>query len=96
MYIMSMDFKEKQIVIEYLLGLTLRQKHDLMVQEGGQNLNNLINEALDRLSVEGRLIFENDFLVKKDKLWYLEYFSKSTYYRIKNESMSTFLNCLGL
>lgn len=91
-----MEFKDKQIIIEYLLTLALRQKHDLMIQEGGNSLVNLIDEALNRLSVEGRLVFENDFLNKKDRLWYLEYFSKSTYYRIKNDSMTTFLNCLGV
>lgn len=91
-----MEFKDKIIVIDYLFTLAFKHKHDLMIQEGGSSLNYIMNEALNRLTVEGRLIFENDFISKKDRLWYLNYFSKSTYYRLKNEAMDLFLNCLHL
>lgn len=91
-----MTFKEKQILIDYLFVLAYRNQNGLMVQEGKKSLSQILEGALSRLSPEERLIIENDFISKKDKLWYLDYFSRSTYYRIKKHSMTTFLNCLGL
>ena len=55
-----------------------------------------IEQALRNCSKETRLIIKNDFIYKQEKDWYLDYFSKSTYYRYQNSAMDEFINSLNI
>lgn len=90
-----MEYKDKCQIIQYLINLSFRNRQ-WIIQEGESLLYQQIQVSLDCLSVEQRQIITNDFIKKQEKNWYLEFYSRSTYYRLKNEAMNAFLNCLGL
>lgn len=54
----------------------------------------LIQESLKRLTAEEQRILNNDFLLPISKNWWMDYYSKSTYYRLKYLAVSRFLHCL--
>jgi hypothetical protein len=54
----------------------------------------LIQEALKRLSQEEQRLLCNDFLSPLSKNWWMEYYSKSTYYRLRYLAIDRFLHCL--
>ncbi|MDD8048674.1 MAG: hypothetical protein PHH04_03615 [Thomasclavelia sp.] len=51
---------------------------------------------LDSLTDESRMIIEHDFLLSNNKSWYLDYYSKSTYYRMKTKAMEEILFYLNV
>lgn len=55
------------------------------------------DKILERLSKDSYMIIYQDFVLKKEKNWWLEYYSRSTYYRLKTRAMEEVLfyfNCL--
>jgi len=54
----------------------------------------LIQETLKRLSEEEQRVLRNDFLSPLSKNWWMEYYSKSTYYRLRYLAVDRFLHCL--
>ena len=54
----------------------------------------LIDETLSRLSVEEQSVLRNDFLSPLSKNWWMEFYSKSTYYRLRHLAVDRFLHCL--
>ena len=53
-----------------------------------------IEQSLQELSEDERLILTKENLENTSKNWWMEYFSKSTYYRIKYKAMDRFIHCL--
>ncbi len=54
----------------------------------------LIGETLKRLTREEQALLHNDFLSPLSKNWWMEYYSKSTYYRLRHCAVDRFLHCL--
>lgn len=52
----------------------------------------LIDYTISCLDEESQRILYFDFVYRNDKYWWREYYSKSTYYRLKNIAMDAFLN----
>lgn len=55
------------------------------------------NFILSCLSEESRNMIEKEFIHKEGKYWWLEYYSRSTYYRVKTRAMEEalyYFNCL--
>ena len=88
---------------------TLRERKSYYQDKGTQWIDSLYNkEELEKaiqsyefilscLSEESRRIIEKDFLHKDKKDWWVLYYSRSTYYRLKTRSMEEILyyfNCL--
>lgn len=59
-----------------------------------QKYRYLIACSLESLSEEERRILEAEYLELKGKNWWMEYYSKSTYYRIKYRALTRFIHCL--
>ncbi len=53
-----------------------------------------IEQSLSELSEDERLILTKENLESTNKNWWMEYFSKSTYYRLKYKAMDRFIHCL--
>jgi hypothetical protein len=53
-----------------------------------------IQFAIDRLDEDSKTIIFNDFMAKKNHNWYLEFYSLSTYYRLRKIAVNKFLDCL--
>ena len=88
---------------------TLRERKSYYQDKGTQWIDSLYNkEELEKaiqsyefilscLSEESRSIIEKDFLYKDKKDWWVLYYSRSTYYRLKTRAMEEILyyfNCL--
>lgn len=88
---------------------TLRERKSYYRDKGTQWIDSLYNkEELEKaiqsyefilscLSEESRRIIEKDFLYKDKKDWWVLYYSRSTYYRLKTRAMEEILyyfNCL--
>ena len=88
---------------------TLRERKSYYQDKGTQWIDSLNNkEELEKaiqsyefilscLSEESRRIIEKDFLYKDKKDWWVLYYSRSTYYRLKTRAMEEILyyfNCL--
>lgn len=53
-----------------------------------------IQYAIDQLDEDSKTIIFNDFMAKKNRNWYLEFYSLSTYYRLRKIAIIKFLDCL--
>lgn len=88
---------------------TIRERKSYYQGKGTQWIDSLYNkEELEKaiqsyefilscLSEESRRIIEKDFLYKDKKDWWVLYYSRSTYYRLKTRAMEEILyyfNCL--
>ncbi|MDO5811949.1 MAG: hypothetical protein Q4Q31_02510 [Bacillota bacterium] len=88
---------------------TVRERKSYYQDKGTQWIDSLYNkEELEKaiqsyefilscLSAESRQIIEKDFLYKDKKDWWVLYYSRSTYYRLKTRAMEEVLyyfNCL--
>lgn len=85
------DFDESNIP-EYsihLLNKVRKAKNDdeLFIQQ--------INFVYTLLDNNERKIIMNDFVYKNNKIWYLKHYSRSTYYRIRENAVVKMLKYLG-
>lgn len=82
--------------------LTRRQDFNMhILQVSDHNLSILersyiyyVRVILEELSKDERRILVRDFIETSDRNWWMDYYSKSTYYRLKNEAIKHFLDCL--
>lgn len=54
----------------------------------------LIDRTVMDCSPDTRHVIMNDYLRKSDSKWYIGYYSKSQYYRLRREAVKEFLHCL--
>ncbi len=54
----------------------------------------LMRNALNQLNDEQKMIIIKEFIEKKCPHWYLEFYSRSSFYRHKHQSMDIFIRCL--
>lgn len=88
---------------------TIRERKSYYQDKGTQWIDSLYNkEELEKviqtydfilscLSEESRRIIEKDFIYKDKKEWWVLYYSRSTYYRLKTRAMEEalyYFNCL--
>lgn len=70
---------------------------DLMLKEELEKVISTFEFILDCLSKESRLIIEKEFIEKERKDWWVYYYSRSTYYRLKTRAMEEtlyYFSCL--
>ncbi len=95
------SFTKKKQLITYLFVLWGQSK---MIGEDSQvsyehirapnDFDRLMRNAIDQLNEEQKTIIIKEFAEKKCPNWYLEYYSRSSFYRHKHQSMDTFIRCL--
>lgn len=82
-----MQFKEK-----------CRKMRNIIRTQNDQKNNNeeldgiCYHKILSIIDADSRRILENDFINVKEPGWYLDYYSKSTYYRLKNIALNRFID----
>ena len=54
-----------------------------------------MDRNLRECSKDTRCIILNDYLLKSDPGWFTEYYSRSTYYRLKRKAVKEFVDCLN-
>ena len=55
-----------------------------------------VDAALRMCDLNTRHIIMHEYLLPSDEKWYLVYYSKSTFYRLKRIALEEFLRCLDL
>ncbi len=75
-----------------------RYNHEVCLKQELQHCDKtylfLIHETLKYLSYEEQRLLNNDFLMPITKNWWMDYYAKSTYYRLRYVAVSRFLDCL--
>jgi len=97
-----MTFKEKEQLLRYIFNkrnqLLMYQQHicESQYQEESAQEKYLrwVHYALCSCSKESQIIIEKEFILHEDKNWWYDYYSRSTYYRMKHKAMNEFLCCL--
>jgi hypothetical protein len=95
------SFVQKKQLISYLFVLWGQSK---MICESTHDsydhccvrddFDRLMRHAIAQLNEEQKKIIIKEFAEKKSPNWYLEYYSRSSFYRHKHQSMDTFIRCL--
>lgn len=57
---------------------------------------NKCERALKALSDPYRTIIKNTFLIKKDTYWWVDFYPKTTYYRLRSRAINSFLRVYNL
>lgn len=68
-----------------------------MLKEDLEKVISTFEFILDCLSKDSRLIIEKEFIEKERKDWWVYYYSRSTYYRLKTRAMEEtlyYFSCL--
>lgn len=86
-----MTYKEMESIIKYLISLQKRQEV-WEVSEG--NLTKIFDFGMQTMNEDEQNVFRHEFILFSDKYWWEEYYSKSTFYRVKKSAMVKFLRCL--
>ncbi len=66
------------------------------VYDSDGSLIMLIDRTLKDCSKETQCIIRNEFLEIPEDLWYLPFFSRSAYYRLRKKALIEFMNCLKI
>ena len=98
----ELTFSERKKIIDYLFELARKkefQRNYLYVSENTRtkeerSLIEILDNALEFLTEESRRIMVNDFKVKTNKSWWQYFYSRTTYYRLKDKATREFLNYL--
>ena len=106
---MKLQFLKEKSYYPSIQMNTVKERKSYYQDKGTQWIDSLYNkEELEKaiqsyefilscLSEESRRIIEKDFLYKDKKDWWVLYYSRSTYYRLKTRAMEEVLyyfNCL--
>lgn len=104
----SLTLHDKENIIRYLVRCyrrsRQRQKIDVYptvqetrsVYECDQLTVNLFESALEAIPDSLREIIVREFLDENTEGWYYNYYSKSTFYRLRQKAISEFLDCLNV
>jgi len=92
-----MNNKELQKVTSYIFEKYNYQKEK--EKEGFYNPTydyvEYIDSSLKQLDEDSYRILYYDFIKRNRKYWWNDYYSRSTYYRLKGDAMLKFINCLN-
>lgn len=80
-------FKEK---CDFVNSVINGKECKFLVQENNINLE-LLDFVISQLNADAQKIIYFDFVYRSDQNWWREYYSKSTYYRIKNVALDDFI-----
>ncbi len=105
----NLRLKDKEKIILYMMKNYRRAKRQIEVEEmkgiiaeqsSGYKekkiLIHLVESSLKECSLDTQRILENEYFKRTVKMWYLEYYSKSTFYRLKHRAIEEFIDCLSL
>jgi len=57
-----------------------------------KNYKRLIDSILDKMDRNDRTILINDYFYRKNSQWWVEIYSRSSYYRMKRKALDSFLS----
>ena len=93
------EFRNNEILLKFLFK-TMRRNHvdyyDFFIAEQDQTnkIGMLLIAALKQLNEEESRIIKEEFIYHRRGDWWVYYYSRATYYRIKGQAMRKMLNYL--
>lgn len=100
-------YEEEETVMQYLGKAYRRSRRRMDISnylgetaensktyDSDRNYVYLIDRTVMDCSSDTRHVIINDYLKKSGPKWYVGYFSKSRYYRIRRDAVHEFLHCL--
>jgi hypothetical protein len=101
----SYNYKEKEVLVDFHCRSYHQVKRRLQIQDLVGDMREAlpvyalayvltIDDVLHSLDEDSYRIINHDFLHPTRKNWWMEYYAKTTYYRLKARSMDAFLRCL--
>ena len=60
-----------------------------------QRMIRIVDRVLEDCTPETRLIIRKEFLESSSAQWYLDYFSKTTYYRLRRKAVAEFYKAMN-
>ena len=104
----SLTFKQQDEIVNYIIRLykkaDSRIKLEEMIKSDEKSRNiskndlimiKIVSDALFELNEDYQRIIQNDYIIKQKPIWIYDYYTKSTYYRLKHKAIEEFLHCLN-
>ena len=104
---MNIMQKENEAIIKHLAGIYKKLKQQcydadhLMISESynkelaeAYEFVETIDAVLDAMDADEALILRCDYFENRTPKWYMNYFTRSTYYRIKTRAIDEFVRCV--
>lgn len=98
---------ENEVIVKHLSRIYKKLKQEyfdvdhLMVCEGEYQeaieafeFIETIDAILDAMDYDEALILRNDYFNHREAKWFMNYYSKSTYYRIRSRAIDEFVRCV--
>lgn len=70
--------------------------HQLERKQELESFVGIINQIHTHLSREAYSFIENEYLNFYDPSWWVPYFSRASYYRVKHKALDEFLECVSI
>jgi hypothetical protein len=93
---------QRDKIIRYLIQIKQRQVAMVSELRGEYGVNGTLNDlqhhlmnTLYLMDSESQRILINEFIDKRQADWWKQYYSRSTYYRLKSIATENFLRCLN-
>lgn len=81
----------------YYQGVDKQYNHYIESKDDLKKILESYHMVIDKLSAESRNIIFNEFILERENDWWMECYSRSTYYRLKTRAMEEalfYFNCL--
>ena len=90
----NMSFEEKSKLVNYLFSILRKKAGMNIMKEENDVYSVVIMDNLNHLPKESRELLLNDYFYRIPRNWWQSYYSKSTYYRMKNAALDEMLDGL--
>ena len=90
----NMSFEEKSKLVNYLFSILRKKAGMNIMKEENDVYSEVIMDNLNHLPKESRELLLNDYFYRIPRNWWQSYYSKSTYYRMKNAALDEMLDGL--
>ncbi|MEG0177443.1 MG284/MPN403 family protein [Anaerorhabdus sp.] len=104
----KLSYKDKSVLVTYLAKSYINSVRRVEIMQfkgisekdtqylGEISSINLINAVIEQCSSTSQIILRNEYFGKRETKWFLEYFSKSNFYRLRKVAIEEFIDCLNI
>lgn len=104
----KLKFEEKRLILQKISECYLKSSRRIEIYEyqgireeseqyqADCAVRQMIQIALNACSENTQIIIENEYLKSKQHEWYLNYYSRSNFYRLKKQAIHEFIDCLNI
>ena len=90
----NLSFEEKSKLVAYLFDILRKKVGINIMKEEKDTYSEVIMDHLHHMPQESRELLLNDYFYHIPRNWWQSYYSKTTYYRMKNAALDEMLDGL--